>query len=414
MKREGNSNSGKRLLIIGGGAAGVFCAVNAARQVPGLEVIVAEKTTKLLSKVKVSGGGRCNVTHDCREIGEMVKRYPRGERFLKKAFHYFFTTDTIEWFQERGVALKTEPDGRMFPVTNSSQTIIDCLLNEATKYGVRFLMSRSVEKIETSSEGFSVSFSNSEVIQADFVCIACGGFPKLSQFDWIKALGHTIQEPVPSLFTFNLPGNPITELMGISVEKAKVKIAGSKLADEGPLLITHWGLSGPAILKLSAWGARELASKNWNFTAIVNWLPEYNDNSLRDAIGELRFSIASQKISNKNPFGLPARLWDYILKLSGIKEEWRWADLPSAEQNKLIKNITGWEAVVKGKTTFKDEFVTAGGVTLSEVDPNTMMSKIVPNLFFAGEILDVDGVTGGFNFQNAWTSGAIVSGNLKI
>lgn len=414
MKREGNSNSGKRLLIIGGGAAGVFCAVNAARQVPGLEVIVAEKTTKLLSKVKVSGGGRCNVTHDCREIGEMVKRYPRGEKFLKKAFHNFFTTDTMAWFQERGVALKTEADGRMFPVSNSSQTIIDCLLNEATKYGVRFLMARSVEKIVRIEERFSVHFSNTEVLEADFVCIACGGFPKLSQFDWITALGHTIQEPVPSLFTFNLPGNPITELMGIAVERAKVKIAGSKLAEEGPLLITHWGLSGPAILKLSAWGARELALGNWQFTAIVNWLPEYNENSLRDAMGELRFSIASQKIAGKNPFGLPSRLWDFMLRMSEIKAEWRWADMPSVAQNKLIKNLTAWEAAVKGKTTFKEEFVTAGGVTLSEVDPNTMMSKIVPNLFFAGEILDVDGVTGGFNFQHAWTSGAVVAANVKM
>lgn len=414
MKREGNSNSGKRLLVIGGGAAGVFCAVNAARKVPGLEVIVAEKTTKLLSKVKVSGGGRCNVTHDCREIGAMVKRYPRGEKFLKKAFHHFFTTDTIAWFQERGVALKTESDGRMFPVSNSSQTIIDCLLNEATVYGVRFLLGRSVEKIDRIEERFAVQFSNSEVLEADFVCIACGGFPKVSQFEWIKALGHTIQEPVPSLFTFNLPGNTITALMGIAVEKAKVKIAGSKLAEEGPVLITHWGLSGPAILKLSAWGARELAAANWQFTAIVNWLPEFNDNSLREAMGELRFSIASQKIAGKNPFGLPSRLWDYLLVLSGIKEEWRWADMPSVAQNKLIKNLTGWEAQVKGKTTFKEEFVTAGGVTLSEVDPATMMSKRVPNLFFAGEILDVDGVTGGFNFQHAWTSGAVVASNLKI
>lgn len=413
MTGEDTSNLRKRLLVIGGGAAGVFCAVTAARLIPGLEVLVIEKSLKLLSKVKVSGGGRCNVTHDCREIAEMVKRYPRGEKFLKKAFHYFFTTDTMEWFAERGVALKTEADGRMFPVSNTSQTIIDCLLREADKYGVTFLMNKAVEKIIPGEEGFRVQLSNKDTLHANYICIACGGFPKVAQFDWIKDLGHTIQAPVPSLFTFNLPGNTITKLMGISVEKAKVKISGTKLSEAGPVLITHWGLSGPAILRLSAWGARELAASNWRFTVIVNWLPDHNENSLRELFQELRFSIASQKLSGKNFFGLPARLWEYLLQVSGIKEEWRWADLPATEQNKLLKNLTGWEALVSGKTTFKEEFVTAGGVTLSEVDPNTMMSRLVPDLFFAGEILDVDGITGGFNFQNAWTTGWVVANAVK-
>ncbi len=429
----------KRLIVVGGGAAGFFCAVNAARMNPLLNVIILEKSSKLLGKVRVSGGGRCNVTHACFDIAEMIKKYPRGGNFVKKAFHRFFTTDTIKWFEERQVVLKTEADGRMFPVSNSSQTIIDCLMKEAGKYKVEIMMNTEVKSLRREAAGASsetgslksedTNEPNGQFIleiastanpascirhlTSDFVCIACGGYPKNAMFGWLKDTGHTIESPVPSLFTFNMPGNAIIKLMGISVENVKVKIAGTKLETNGPLLITHWGLSGPAILKLSAWGARSLAAGNYEFTAIINWLPVLNEQTMREQFDQLRFDMAAQKIINKNPFGLPARLWEYFLQQAGIKEETRWADLPAALQNKLIKMLCVYECSVKGKTTFKEEFVTAGGVKLHEVDANSMMSKLVPNLFFAGEILDVDGVTGGFNFQHAWTSGWIAAKSIS-
>ena len=403
----------KRLVVIGGGAAGFFCAVNAARLHPSLEVIILEKTSKLLSKVKVSGGGRCNVTHACFSIPDMIRHYPRGAHFLKKAFHQFFTTHTIEWFRERGVALKTEDDGRMFPVTNSSQTIIDCLLREANLYNVEIRMMADVRSLKYEQNQFHIELSGQRQLTAGFVCVASGGYPKSSQFDWLKALGHTIAEPVPSLFTFNMPGHAITQLMGVSVPEAQVKITGTNLQAKGPLLITHWGMSGPVILRLSAWGARELAMCNWQFAITVNWLPEFNEATLREKFQQLRFDWASQKTGHRNPFGLPNRLWQFLLLQSGIQEEKRWADLPSKEQNKLITNCCAQAFAVQGKTTFKEEFVTAGGIQLAEVDANTMQSKTVPGLFFAGEILDVDGITGGFNFQNAWTTAYIAASALR-
>jgi len=406
----------KRLVIIGGGAAGFFCGVNAARFDPALQVIILEKTNKLLGKVRISGGGRCNVTHACFSMADMVKKYPRGSSFLKKAFHHFFTSDTIAWFKERGVELKTEADGRMFPVTDSSQTIIDCLIKEANKYGVEISMNREVKQLVTGNDHWSLVINEGEVMQADYVCVASGGYPKPVQYNWLTQQGHSIEEPVPSLFTFNMPtgqagmpGNAITSLMGVSVENVRVKIAGSKLSEEGPLLITHWGMSGPAILKLSAWGARELAKCNWQFRIFVNWLPKFNENSLREKFQKFRFELATQKIANRNPFSLPNRLWEFLLNQSDVKEDLRWADLPAAAQNKFIKNLCAGEYEVKGKTTFKEEFVTAGGIELNEIDFNTMQSRKFPGLFFAGEIINVDGVTGGFNFQNAWTTGWIAA-----
>lgn len=403
----------KKLIVVGGGAAGFFCAINAARLNPQLSVVIVEKSNKLLSKVKVSGGGRCNVTHACFDINEMSKKYPRGGNFVKKAFHQFFTTDTINWFEERGVKLKAEADGRMFPVTDSSQTIIDCLLKESNKYGVEILMNTEVKAIIYKEDKFELKFSDSRLLTPDYLCIASGGYPKPSMFEWLRELGHSIEEPVPSLFTFNMPKHPINELMGVSVENAKVKITGSKLEQEGPLLITHWGLSGPVVLKLSAWGARELKERNWEFGICVNWLPGENEQQLKANFQQLRFELASQKVSGKNVFGLPKRLWEFLVQHSGVNKETRWADLPAKDQNKLIKNLCACEFSIKGKTTFKEEFVTAGGIRLNEIDHNTMMSKKVPNLFFAGEILDVDGVTGGFNFQHAWTSGFIAGKNIS-
>ncbi len=407
----------QQLVVIGGGAAGFFCAINAARLNPALKVTIVEKSNKVLSKVKVSGGGRCNVTHDCIEIGELIKRYPRGQNFLKKAFHWFSTKDTIQWFSERGVTLKIEADGRMFPVTNTSQTIIDCLLKEATKYGVVIKLGFDVTSIELLSE-VSVEHStsvmelkatNSKSITCNYLCIASGGYPKAIQFEWLKKIGHTIESPVPSLFTFNIPNHSITQLMGVSVEQAQIKIVGSKLSNSGPLLITHWGLSGPAVLKLSAYGARELSSTNYHFKILVNWLMQYNEQTLKDEWQHLRQQYSSNKIHNKNPFGLPNRLWTYLVASSDINENLRWADVNSKQQNQLIKNLTAQEFEVKGKTTFKEEFVTCGGIKLSEVDANTMQSKMAPNIYFAGEVLDIDGITGGFNFQNAWTSGWIAA-----
>ena len=402
-----------KLVVIGGGAAGFFCAINAARLNPNLHVILLEKTNKLLSKVKVSGGGRCNVTHACFSIADMVKKYPRGAAFLKKGFHHFFTTDTITWFNERGIELKTEADGRMFPASNSSQTIIDCLLREATKYNVEIQMSTDVKSICKKENKWFLNTNKAEII-ADKICVAFGGAAKILQNDWLVQLGHSVENPTPSLFTFNMPGNSITKLMGLSVENASVKIAGEKIQEEGPLLITHWGMSGPAILKTSAYGAIILAEKEYNFIAIINWIPAYTETTLREKMQLLRFDMATTKMVNRNPFLLPARLWEYLLEVSGVKNDIRWADLPAKEQNKLIKNLCAQEFPVKGKTTFKEEFVTAGGIKVEEINVNTMESKLCTGLYFAGEIINVDGVTGGFNFQNAWTTGWIAANAIAL
>jgi predicted Rossmann fold flavoprotein len=402
----------KTLVVIGGGAAGFFCAVNAARLNKNLQVILLEKTGKLLSKVKVSGGGRCNVTHHCFEIDELSKKYPRGEKFLKKAFHWFNTKDTINWFAERNVQLKAEADGRMFPVTDSSQTIIDCLLNEANKYEVDIRLHTTVEGIEQKANKFTLFLQDERMITADYICIACGGYPKTIQFDWIKKIGHTIEEPLPSLFTFNLANKQITELMGLSVSNALVKINGTKLYQQGPLLITHWGLSGPAVLKLSAWGARQLAAFNYLFSISVNWLGIYNEQTLREEWPLIRSKLSVQLVHHKNPFGLPNRLWQYFVSGAEISESANWSSLTQKQQNKLIQLLTNEVFEVKGKTTFKEEFVTCGGVSLSEIEVNTMQSKKVQGVYFAGEIMDVDGITGGFNFQHAWTSSFIAAKHI--
>jgi predicted Rossmann fold flavoprotein len=412
----------KKLIVIGGGAAGFFCVVNAASQRENLEVIILEKSNKLLSKVRVSGGGRCNVTHACFSIAEMIKKYPRGEKFLKQAFHHFFTTDTIEWFQQRNVKLKIEADGRMFPESNSSETIIECLIREANKFNIQILMNREVQNIETifwhqhSANGnkyFKLNCKDGSSFDTDFVCIACGGYNKMQQYEWLNKLGHSFEPPIPSLFTFNIPANSIVELMGISVEDVIVKINETKFKQRGALLITHWGLSGPAILKLSAFAAKKLFEFQYQFSISVNWCPGYNENSILSQLKILREKSASQKISSRNAFNLPNRLWQYHLNLCQIKDDLRWADIPAKQQNLLAKQLCSQQFFIKGKTTFKEEFVTAGGIKLDEVHANTMMSKIVPNLFCCGEILDVDGITGGFNFQHAWTSGWIAANEIK-
>lgn len=402
----------KKIIVIGGGAAGFFCAVNAARMNNQLEVIILEKANKVLAKVKVSGGGRCNVAHANLNIAALAKNYPRGEHFLKKAFHQFNTQHTVDWFQERGVDLKTETDGRMFPITNSSQTIIDCLMNDAHKYKVQIKYNTAITSLVKENNQWVIITQKEEKIIADNVCIACGGFAKEESFRWIKNLGHSIELPVPSLFTFNIPNHSIHDLMGVSIENATVKIKGTKWQMNGIVLITHWGLSGPAILKLSAFAARELHDKKYNFSILVNWVSEYNETQLRDAWGYFRNEFSSAKMINKNPFKIPNRLWNYLLNESEIDENVRWNEVTSKQQNKLVTHLTSFSFSVKGKTTFKEEFVTAGGVKLSEIDVNTMQSKMAEGIYFAGEIIDVDGITGGFNFQNAWTTGFIAAQHI--
>jgi len=405
-----------KIAIIGAGAAGCFAAANIPYR-EGVEVAVFEKAGKAMQKVKASGGGRCNVTHACDDIPELITCYPRGRQLLKKSLYQFPPQKTIEWFEQRGVKLKTEDDGRMFPITDDSQTIIDCIWQEMMRNKVQVYYHKAVEEIKPPSPlkgtlQFTIHFSDKTTYEADKVLIAAGGFPKPEQYNWIAALGHTIQPPVPSLFTFNMPKHPITELMGVSVPDAAIKIAGTKIAQQGPLLITHWGMSGPAVLKTSAVAARELSQRNYDFQIVVNWLGHNTDADLKETIQYLRKEQGKQLVQNKNPFNLPKRLWEYLLLQSGIKEDTRWGELPATAQNKLTDHLLRDLYEVKGKTTFKEEFVTCGGVTLSEIDPQTMESRKTPGLYFAGEILDADGITGGYNFQHAWSSGWIVAQSI--
>lgn len=397
--------------IIGAGAAGCFAAANIPA-VPGRKVVVFEKTGKVLQKVKISGGGRCNTTHNLFDVEALVEKYPRGKQLLKKTLHEFGPKQTIEWFAKRDVALKAEEDGRMFPTTDDSQTIIDCLWEQMMRNQVEVKYHKSVERIVRSGDGFLLHFADKSEQYVRKVLITCGGFPKEEQYQWIKALGHTIHAPVPSLFTFNIPKHPINELMGVSVPHVTVKVAGTRIIEHGPILITHWGLSGPAILRASAWGAIELHERKYDFHVVVNWLDDLKEAELREKIVEIRRKQGGQPVQHKNPFNLPRRLWEFLIVESGVKEETRWGDLPSTEQNRLIEHLIRHPFHVRGKTTFKEEFVTSGGITLSEIDPRTMESRIVPGLFFAGEILNVDGITGGFNFQHAWSSAWIAANSL--
>jgi len=406
----------KKIVVIGGGAAGFFAALSAKIHYPENEVIIYEKLNKVLSKVKISGGGRCNVTHACFDNKELASKYPRGENYLRKAFEQFNANDTIEWFKKRGILLKTYPDGCIFPQSNDSQTIIDCFLGDAKRLGVKVMMNQSIQKISKSKAGFELITQTSK-INADKVIITTGGQPKKSGMLWLEDLGHSIIEPVPSLFTFNMPGNSISTLMGNVVEKATVKVEGTKLIGKGPLLITHWGMSGPAILLLSAWGARILNEKNYQFAILVNWLDEMKDLTLREMMSEIMKDHGGKMIGNLNPFPVTNRMWHYLLGKSEIHLETRWKDLGKKNVNKLVNTLLNDRYQVSGKTTFKEEFVTAGGVLLSEIDFKTMESKILPGLHFAGEILDIDGITGGFNFQAAWTTGFIAgkhSGNRTL
>lgn len=401
-----------RIAIIGAGAAGCFAAANIPYEA-GREVVVFERSGKPMQKVKVSGGGRCNVTHEFTDVPTLLGCYPRGRQILKRSLNQFTPLRTVEWFEKRGVHLKTEEDGRVFPVTDTSQTVIDCIWQEMMHNKVQVLYHKSVTAINRRPAGdWEIHFSDMSVYTADKILIAVGGFPKPDQYHWLETFGHSVQPPVPSLFTFNIPANPITGLMGVSVPMVRIKIAGTKIVREGPLLITHWGLSGPVVLKTSAFAARELAGRNYDFGVIINWLNETTDDSLRNTLSQLRREQGKQLVCNRNPFGLPRRLWEYFLQQCNIGDNTRWGDLPAAAQNKLVERLLRDTYHVKGKTTFKEEFVTCGGISLSEIDPQTMQSRIQPGLYFAGEILDVDGITGGYNFQHAWSSGWLAAQNM--
>lgn len=398
--------------VLGGGAAGFFGAIACAEANPGQPIILLEKTGKLLAKVRVSGGGRCNVTHACESPAQLAAHYPRGSKPLKNAFQQFGVPDTIAWFAKRGVQLKTEADGRMFPTTDSSETIARALEEAARQAGVRIITNTSVDEIQPQpTGGFHLKLSGNGAGQfggslaVSRLLIATGGNPKSANYDWLRALGHRIAEPVPSLFTFNVPDSPLSELMGVSVPLARVVLAGEKLQYEGPLLITHWGVSGPAVLKLSAWGARRLSELGYIGTALINWLPTHTDETLRLWLQQFRQENGKKTVASNPLLGLPQRLWRNLTEQAAIAPETRWSDLPAKAQNRLLELLLRSSLAVRGKTTYKEEFVTCGGVTLDEVDLKTMQSRRVPGLYLAGEVLDIDGITGGFNFQAAWTTG---------
>lgn len=394
----------KNLVVIGGGASGFFCAIHAASLTENLKVTILEKQSKVLQKVKVSGGGRCNVTHQYMLSSQFIKNYPRGKNLLKKSLQNLSSEATMNWFREKGVDLKTEDDGRVFPTSNQSQSIIDCLLHACEENNIDVKLKHEVISIIPTNGSFALQLKTGSTIVANYVMLACGGFQTQLQYDWLKNLGHTIVNPVPSLFTFNIPNHPLRELMGISIENAIVKVNETSLVDQGALLITHWGFSGPAVLRLSAWGAKLLSEEKYNFSISINWLgkPEHE---IRSEWNTIRNTLKGQLIGSKNPFELPQRLWLYLIASVKINEQIKWSELPSKQQNQLIHALSASTYIVIGKTTFKEEFVTCGGIALEEVDTQTMESKLHSNLFFGGEILDVDGITGGFNFQHAWASG---------
>ncbi|MFM8913792.1 MAG: NAD(P)/FAD-dependent oxidoreductase [Flammeovirgaceae bacterium] len=396
------------LAVIGGGAAGFFGAVNAAALNARLRIVILEKSPKLLSKVKISGGGRCNVTHHCFEATPLSQHYPRGQKQLKKLFRSFQATDTVAWFADRGVQLKTEEDGRMFPTSDDSQSIINCFLKEAQKFNIEIMMNEGVETINLSDRHFEIQ-TRTKTIIAQNVLVAIGGHPQTTAYEFIRKLGHTVTPLIPSLFTFNDANRHFAELMGVAVNNATVKIAGTDLSELGPVLITHWGLSGPAVIKLSAWAAEYLHSKQYTFTALVNWLGEQTEEDTRQFLHHCKISRGKQKIITNPLFGLPTRLWTKLITECEIYENKIWAEASNKEINRLVEQLIRCPFHIRGKTTFKEEFVTCGGVDLAEIELDTMQSKKVKGLYFAGEVLNIDGETGGFNFQAAWTTSFIAA-----
>ena len=396
------------ILIVGGGAAGFFTAINIVEKNPSLKVAILERGSEVLNKVRISGGGRCNVTHACFEPNELVKFYPRGEKELRGPFHQFCSGDTVEWFEKHGVELKIEADGRMFPVSNSSQTIIDCFIHATKKLGISVLTNQSVQSIFKKDALWKVE-TQSETYLSEKLILATGSNPKV--WEMLQNFGHAVISPVPSLFTFNIKDPRIAALPGVSA-LVSVKVIGAKLESSGPLLITHWGMSGPATLKLSAWGARILFEKNYQFSIAINWLNDIDSDDAEKILKELKLEHAKKAVSKKSPFELTNRLWESLVIASGIDAETKWADLSKNQLQNLSHQLTNSIFNVNGKSTFKEEFVTAGGIDLKEINFKTMESKLHENLYFAGEIVNIDAVTGGYNFQNAWTSGFIVANSI--
>ncbi len=401
------------IAIIGGGAAGFFAAIAAKENHPKAQVTIFEKSKKILSKVKISGGGRCNVTNGSTSIKHLVTAYPRGGKQLKQAFRIFSTQHTMEWFEQRDVALMIQEDNCVFPVSQDSQSVIDCFLKETKRLGIAIKMGQGVQVISPINNQLRLDFIKEEFSSLTFdkVIVATGGSPKRKGLEWLEKLNHKIKDPVPSLFTFNMPEEKITELMGIVVEKTLVSIQGTKLKSDGPLLITHWGMSGPAILKLSAFGARILNERNYEFKVQVNWVNELNNEIVREELKKIITTHSQKQLSNYRPYLLPERLWLFLLKKSNLPLQKKWNELGKKGLNKLITVLTNDVYDVRGKTTFKEEFVTCGGVSLESIDFKTMESKVCRNLYFAGELMDVDGITGGYNFQAAWTT-AWIAGKL--
>ena len=395
-----------KVVVIGGGAAGFFGAITCANTHPHTNVILLEAGQQFLAKVRISGGGRCNVTHACFDSAQFVQNYPRGGKALRGAFSRFQAKDTVEWFTQKGVTLKTEEDGRMFPITDNSETIVNCLIDAARQAGVQIKTGARVTEIKVKPDdknSFAITLKSGEIITADRLLLATGSNP--SGYRWAEQLGHKIIPPVPSLFTFNINDKRLKDLAGISVNHAKIKLPKAKLEQTGPLLVTHWGLSGPAVLKLSAWGARFLQDCRYQTSLIINWLPQSNPEVLREELLAVKSQLPQRLISASCPVMIPRRLWKQLTLAVGIDEQKRWAELSNKVLNQLIQELTQGEYKINGKGVFKEEFVTCGGVSLKEVNFKTMESRCCPNLFFAGEILDIDGVTGGFNFQSAWTTG---------
>ena len=400
--------------VLGGGAAGFFAALSVKKHHPQAKVILYEKTTKVLGKVKISGGGRCNVTNSDSDIDTLCMAYPRGGKQLRNLFYRFNTTDTQEWFRSRGVPLKSEADGRVFPVSNQSQSIINCLMQEAEQLGVEIKYQAAVNSLTKQSNIWRIHFLNeTQEEEFDSVIIATGGSPKLEGFQWLKDLGHSIITPLPSLFTFNIPGDSITQLMGVAVEDAKVKIKGYNIETSGALLITHWGMSGPAILKASAFGAPALAECQYNFEIQVNWLGERNTEILFNQLQICALEHPQKAVSKQKAFPLPQRLWQYLVNKKGIEADKKWIDLGKKKGRQLLELLANDVYSISGKTTFKEEFVTCGGVGLESIHLKTLESKSHTGLYFAGEVLNIDAITGGYNFQAAWSTG-FIAGQMGV
>lgn len=399
------------LLVVGGGAAGFFGALEAARLHPAWKIGILEKTGKLLTKVAVSGGGRCNVTHHAPQPAMLTPHYPRGARFLKKVFRVFHAHDTVQWFAARGVPLHAEADGRMFPVTNLSQTIIDCFLHEAARHRIEVFTGQGVERVLITDASFDVYTATTQW-QAQRLLVATGGHAKPEAYGWLQRLGLSVRPPIPSLFTFNDPTRAWASLAGIAVPHATAKIAGTDFTQTGPVLITHWGLSGPAIIKLSAWAAEYLHEKQYTFQLLINWAAA-NEERVRETLEQYRQAHVKRTVARYPLFQLPARLWQKLCAEAAVEPEQPWGALSQKKLNRLVEKTVRSSFSILGKTTYKEEFVTCGGISLDEIDPETLGCKKIPGLYVAGEVLDLDGETGGFNFQAAWSTATVAARGMR-